>query len=654
MDIKNVAKNDPFQVIFILLSVVLTGITAYYNWQIAVIEAAVVLALAAILLIYNKISKNNLKKIAQISAQFLDYTKDNSLENFPFPTVVADHTGKIVWLNEIFEKEVMAGSNPANYDIEQFTSGYSLDEITANGSVAAEYNNIKYSVYFSKIAVGNRDFYMLYFIEDTYLKNTAQEYMLTRPAVLHAVLDNMDEVLQKFKDSEIAVINGELEKIIESWTAQFPCILRRIANGRFFIIAEERGLASMINKKFKILDEIRDFSYDGKTIGVTLSIGGGRGDTMSECDDAAKQSLDMALSRGGDQAAIRTNGNYEFFGGISSGIEKQTKTKTRIISAAIAQLIGESDNVLVMGHCFSDLDSIGAAVGVCSAARVLGKPANIVLYKEKSLAGSIITKLNNSGLGDLFLEPSEAIPKAGQNTMLVIVDTHRAEFLEYRPIYDIIDKIVVIDHHRKTVDYIDDAVIFYNEPGASSAAEMVTEILQYIVGNKPIGEAVANSLLAGIMLDTRNFVLRTGVRSFEAAAYLKGNGADTVAVKQLFANSMENYKQRNSVIGSSVTYKNCAIAVAPDSMENIRILASQVADELLNITGIKSSYVLFKDNGTINISARSMGEMNVQVIMEKLGGGGHQTMAAAQISVSMEAAVAGLKKELDLFFTDNS
>lgn len=270
------------------------------------------------------------------------------------------------------------------------------------------------------------------------------------------------------------------------------------------------------------------------------------------------------------------------------------------------------------------------------------------------MAEPLIKHLEDNGKGELFIEPEQAKSLINKKTLLVIVDTHRAQFLEYKPIYDAVQNVVVIDHHRKTVDYIDKAVIFYNEPIASSAAEMVTEILQYITVKSPIDSVTAEALLAGIMLDTRNFVLRTGVRSFEAAAYLRGRGANTVTVKRLFANSMENYKQRNNIIGNSTTYKNCALAIAPDNIENIRVVASQVADELLNIEGIKSSYVIFRTENSIDISARSMGEMNVQVIMEKLGGGGHQTMAATQLKdITMEEALSKLRDVLDDFFDEN-
>ncbi|MEG1244331.1 MAG: DHH family phosphoesterase, partial [Oscillospiraceae bacterium] len=624
---------------------------AYYNITIAIAQAILIVAIVIGAIISARVVSEKLKQTVKKTAQYLDFTQRESLEVFPFPIAVVEENGKIKWNNELFSARIIDDNFLQNDNIDQFIPGIQLNELSPLDSISTEYNGSKFTVFTSKIDFNNSELYCVYFVDDTVLKNKADEFELSRPTVLHIVFDNIEDISQNYKDSEVAVINGGLEKIIESWTSKFPCILRKIANGKFFIVAEERGLQSMIEERFKVLDEIRSFLYAEKAIGITLSIGAGRGNSMQECDDCARQSLEMAQSRGGDQVAIKTRGSYEFFGGVSGGIEKRTNTKTRIIASAIAELIESSENILVMGHCFSDLDSIGAAVGVCSAASAIGKPANIVLYREKTLADSLIKHLEENGMGELFIEPDEALKLVQKKTLLVVVDTHRADFLEDRKLYDAIDTVVVVDHHRKTVDYIDNAVIFYNEPAASSASEMITEILQYITAKNPLKQTPAEALLAGIMLDTRNFVLRTGVRSFEAAAYLRGRGADTVTVKQMFANSMDNYKLRNQIIGSSTTYKNCAISIAPDGIEDVRIVASQVADELLNITGIKSSYVLFRSNGNINISARSMGEMNVQIIMEKLGGGGHQTMAAAQLKGAvMEDALGKLRTSLDDFF----
>ncbi len=653
MKVKTFLNNYPLQVLSFILAVVFTAIMSHYNWQVAVAQVCFIALISIAGMVRTKLINEKLKRAVKKTANYLDFSQKSSLDGFPFPVIVAEDNGKILWCNDLFYKSVIEDKQLQSDNIEQFI-GASLAQLLSTDNYLIEYNGKKYTLYSNKITVKNNTTHMIYFVDDTSLKNIASEHELSRPAILHIVVDNLEELSQKYKDSEIAVINGGIEKIIESWTAKFPCIMRKISNGKFFIVVEERGLVKMIEERFKVLDEIRAYEYDEKIIGISLSIGASRGKTMLECDGFARQALDMAQSRGGDQVALKTDGNYEFFGGVSSGMEKRTKTKTRIISAALEELLKNSENVLVMGHCNSDLDCVGAAVGICSAAQSVGKSAKIVLYRKKTMAEPLIKHLEDNGKGELFIEPEQAKSLINKKTLLVIVDTHRAQFLEYKPIYDAVQNVVVIDHHRKTVDYIDKAVIFYNEPIASSAAEMVTEILQYITVKSPIDSVTAEALLAGIMLDTRNFVLRTGVRSFEAAAYLRGRGANTVTVKRLFANSMENYKQRNNIIGNSTTYKNCALAIAPDNIENIRVVASQVADELLNIEGIKSSYVIFRTENSIDISARSMGEMNVQVIMEKLGGGGHQTMAATQLKdITMEEALSKLRDVLDDFFDEN-
>ena len=304
-----------------------------------------------------------------------------------------------------------------------------------------------------------------------------------------------------------------------------------------------------------------------------------------------------------------------------------------------------------MGHRFADLDALGAAVGVWSAARFFKKPAYIVMSRGKSLAKALVGQLDEGGMRDFIIEPGDALQLLGKRTLLVVVDTHRPDFVEYPPLLEKVKTVIVIDHHRKTVNFIDNAVIFYHEPTASSASEMVTELLPYM-SNKPfIDKLQAEALLAGIMLDTRDFVLRTGVHTFEAAAYLRGRGADTVRVKQLFSNSMEDHQLRNAITSNFDTYRGCAIAIADIESEDVRIIASQAADEMLNISGIQSSYVLYRTEDIVNISARSMGAMNVQLIMEMLGGGGHQTMAAAQLSnISVSDAKVRLLQVIDQFY----
>ncbi len=369
---------------------------------------------------------------------------------------------------------------------------------------------------------------------------------------------------------------------------------------------------------------------------VTLSIGVGRDAASFElAESMARQALDMSLGRGGDQAAVRTKNGYDFFGGVAKGVEKRTKVKTRIVATALSELVESSSNVLIMGHQFADLDCLGAGLGFTARSQ-LGKNTRIVLHETKNLVGHLVQKLRAQGYEDAFVSPDSALSLIGKDTLLIIVDTHVPYFLESTEVYNRCKSVVVVDHHRKMVDHISNAVIFYHEPYASSTSEMVTELVQYLGENCRLGKLEAEALLAGVMLDTKSFVIKTGVRTFEAAAYLRRLGADTVEVRRLFASSMEEYQKRSKIVSSAEIYKGCAVAVSADEAENddIKLLAPQAADDLLNIDEVTASFVLYLYDGAVNISARSMGKMNVQLIMEAMGGGGHLTMAGAQIKTT--------------------
>ena len=359
----------------------------------------------------------------------------------------------------------------------------------------------------------------------------------------------------------------------------------------------------------------------------------------------------MALGRGGDQVAIKQGDSYEFFGGMSKGVEKRDKVRTRVIASTLSDHIKDSDYVFIMGHQFSDLDSVGASVGMWSAVtKGQERPASVVINREQSLAASLIESIDKSGNGGMFITPAQAENMLTDHSLLIIVDTHSPSFVESSSLYQKSKRVVVIDHHRMMVNHIEGAVVFYHEPYASSASEMVTELTQYL-GENALNRLEAEALLAGIMLDTKNFVLKTGVRTFEAAAYLRRKGADTVEVKRLFSDSIDTYKAKYQMVSGAEIFNSCAIASADENCADIRVASAQAADELLGIQGVNASFVMYPAGGGINISARSLGSVNVQVIMEALGGGGHQTMAGAQLSdVTMEEArekLVGLISDLD-------
>ena len=461
-------------------------------------------------------------------------------------------------------------------------------------------------------------------------------------------IDNLEELQRGARDSEKAEIVSAISKKIEDYANKLDCMYYKLGGDNYLLVTDEFYLSVAINERFELLKQVRSIDF-GERGYATLSIGVGHGsESVLECEDMARQSLDMALGRGGDQAAVKTDDDYEFFGGASSSTSKRTRVRTRIVASALKELIEGSDNILLMGHRFADLDSFGACFGMFSAISSLGKSAYIVVNREKSLCGQLIDYVERNGYADCVTTPEAAMSLVGDRTLLIICDTHRRNFLDCPELYDACQASVVIDHHRKTVDHIDDAVIFYHDPYASSACELVSELVQYI--QPKIGKIEAEALLSGIMLDTRNFVLHSGVRTFEASAFLRGCGAATVTVKGFFKSGFNVYKERAAIIADSHVYGDCAISRTDSADKDIRIAASQAADEMLGIDGVNASFVLFNAGDVINISARSFGAVNVQLIMETLGGGGHLTMAAAQLSdCTMDDAVRRLAAAIDKY-----
>ena len=584
----------------------------------------------------------------------LDAGQRHYLHDFPLPVVIVTGEREVVWYSESFREKVIPGDDLYGINLDRITKEKLPDLCGAEGREIC-CRDRWYRVYGISREENGETLITLYFVDITQLQREASLYQKTRPSVMLIMLDNYGEVMQHAKESEksriLGAIDSTLEDFISSMTTSF---IKRLDGDKFLVVAEEQHLERIIASRFKILDDIRSIQTDGN-LPVTLSIGVGRGEeTLAQSEASARQALDMVLGRGGDQAAIKNQTVYEFYGGVSKGVEKRTKVKTRIVANALSELIQNADRVLVMGHKFGDLDCVGASVGMAYAIRSIGKQADVVVDRDKTLANILIDMVTKEGCGNLFVDPSEALFSVTEDTLLIVCDTHTQNLVESQEIYNRCKTVVVIDHHRKMVNHIDNAVIFYHEPYASSASEMVTELIQYMGENCRINAVVAQALLSGIMLDTRNFVLRTGVRTFEAAAYLRRIGADTITVRKLFSNTLDSYQRRSRIVSGAQIYKKCAVAESDFSSEDMRIVAPQAADELLSIDGVDGSFVLYENNGEICISARSMGAINVQIIMEMLGGGGHHTMAAAQLKgTEMEKAKQLLLEAIDKYFRDH-
>ena len=605
--------------------------------------------------IYNM--KQDINNFLLRVGQTLTSVQEEELRTFPIPVFICADDGEILWCNPLAQEHILEGESSFGRSIHTILSGVNLPRRCPEDGYEVEYKGRHFAVYTAPMIHGDETLYTVYFFENTKLQRYSREYFESRPSIMIITVDNYEELQQGLQDNERTRIMGQIEYTVGKFISDNGGLMLKAERDRFVAVVEERHLRGIISSRFPILEEVHNLESESRAMQVTLSIGVGRdAPNLPESERLARQALDMALGRGGDQAAVRGTTGYEFFGGVSNGVEKNTKVKTRIVATALAELVNSSDNVIVMGHRLADLDCFGASVGMMRAVRLMGKEAFVAIRKEHNLVGSLYERLVQNGFEGLFLEPEEALQKVTKKTLLIICDTHVKHILESQELFDACKSVVVIDHHRKMVGHIANAVIFYHEPYASSASEMVTELVQYFGERLKLGRLEAEALMSGIMLDTKNFVLKTGVRTFEAAAYLRRMGADTVEVRKLFASTMEAYQRKTRLVADAEVYKGCAVACSNDKYaQDLQVTAAQAADELLNIKGVQASFLIFATESGVSFSARSMGQMNVQLIMEKLGGGGHHTMAGAQIAgISVAEGKKRLMAAIDEFFAENS
>lgn len=637
--------------IFILLLVMLfaEAAAAWFAGDYAPEICVGIAALGAVAVLVSLLGLNsNIGRIINGVSKGISTAQSKALNELKVPVMIATEYGEIVWYNPAFENSLSDAQMMVGKTLEKIFGSDFAASIAEDGQAHIAYGGGVFSVADSSVDAEGSPLRVYYFFDVTELTETAEKYERTRPVVALVAIDNIDEITKNARDSEIASFRSEIQRRIEKWFSSISGICRKLSGDRYMLVMEQGCFVKISAEGFSVLDSVRELKFGESS--ATLSIGVGLGaETLAECEDRAGQALDMALGRGGDQAVVKSSEtDYKFYGGVSGAIEKHNKVRARIISNTLKGLILSSSKVILMGHRFADLDSFGACLALSSAVTMLGRESFIVMDKQKTMAMSLLNRAEQLGCERSVISGSEALPLIDRQTLLIITDVHRPSFLDSPEVYDKCRNVVVIDHHRKAVDFINDAVIFYHETAVSSTCEMVTEMLQYMCP-KSVGQFEAEALLSGIMLDSRNFVLNTGVRTFEASAFLRNRGADPVTVKKLFAGSMESYKLRAEIVGSAAIYDgDCAIAVNSTVNSSTRIASAQAADELLGISGVLGSFVLCRYGSEINISARSLGGMNVQVIMEKLGGGGHRTMAACQMqSDSFEDAIMKLRNAID-------
>ena len=555
----------------------------------------------------------------------------------------------VLWYNAQFRTRLLNGQDALVNRVQKVLPGLDLQQCRKQEGQLLTLADGMWSVHSSTVPGDAESMTLLVLNEETALRKVEAEYKASRPGYLVFLVDGYDDVFGDMLDSERARLLEGINRTLEDMIGRGSGFLRRVASGRYIAVVEERQMEQFANRGYDVLDKIRALD---PSVNLSLSIGIGRGaKTLREAQDMAVQALDMAQGRGGDQAAEMTPDGFTFYGGVSHGVEKRSKVRSRIVADQLVKLIKEADHVVIMGHRMSDLDAIGSAEGVLRICKICDVPAVIAVRRDATLAGSLINALIAAGQEDDFIDPKGALPIISQRTLCIVVDTYQLGLVESREILEKCGKVAVIDHHRKGVGFIEKADLVCHEPYASSASELVTEFLQYVGDrdDKP-NRIEAEGLLSGIMLDTRDFTLHTGVRTFEAAAALRRYGAETEHVRQLFDVSMVEYTTKAMLVSEAQMYRGCAITVSGEVAPEARVAIAQAANDLLTIQNVEASFVAVQVGGGVNISARSLGAVNVQVIMEALGGGGHQTMAAAQLKhITPEAARSRIQTAIDQY-----
>ncbi len=623
---KRVWTVMPIYLIFVLVMLIMSFASFGYNKILFLFEIGISLVAFAVVLLMTIKFRQYVKNVVTDAVSSVDNMSQDYLESIKVATAVIGEHGEILMYNRDFKQIFFKGSEAVNDNISFYLKDNTIEYLSMMPTgVDTEFEGKKITAYASKVDNG----YMLSVIDNTYYKNIEREYLDTKKSVALVVFDNIDDFMS-YSEEEGTQAMIMVENLLSRWSLKHNCLYRKLSDSKYLIIFDDKVLCTQIEKKFRILDKVRQVSLGDNN--ATISIGIGRNcDDLTQSHANAKKALDMALGRGGDQVAILCDGEYEFFGGVSKGVSKTSKVRVRVVAQSVGNAILGADKVLIMGHKFSDLDCIGAATGIYSVVtKTFSKRAYVVTDVDKSMAKSLIDNLSAVNK-DMFISADRALSLATDKTLLVIVDTHSPDFIESPKLHAMCRKVVVVDHHRKMVNFISNTDVFFHEPSASSTSEMVTELVSYL-GGDGLSKIEAEALLSGIMLDTKNFVINTGVRTFEAAAFLRKKGADTVNVRNMFASSIDTYMDKYKVVSKAEVINNCAVSTIDEVVKNSRLLSAQAADEMLTIRDVYASFVISRiDSKTVNISARSYGKINVQLVMEKLGGGGHQNMAAVQL-----------------------
>ena len=577
----------------------------------------------------------------------------------PFPmALIKIGTSEILWSNESFQNITGLGNTVFEKKVHEIFPGFTTTWL-AEGKMEqpgeVHYAGRRYRVMGTLIRSDTTQqpvlLAMTFWLDYTEYLNIRDEYVRSRPIIATILIDNYDELTSNLSDSAVSSLNAELNSRISQWCDRFDGLLRKLERNRFLYLFEAGSLQAMLDDKFSLLDSIRSV-VSPRGISATVSIGVGKdAASFTELFDFSSLAIEMSLSRGGDQAVVKDNYTFTFYGGKTKETERRTKVKSRVMASSLKELVRQSSEIFITGHANPDLDAIGAAAGVACICRKFGARAHIVTDVQRTMAGALIQELTATPEYEgIFTSEQDAMLLANNRSLLIVVDTNRPDQVEAKALLASISRVAVIDHHRRAADYIEHVALNLHEPYASSASELVAELLQYSVEPQDILPVEANALLSGLVLDTKNFSVRTGSRTFEAAAFLRRCGADPVQVKQLFQNDLPSTLARYHILQAARLYRSeIAIAALDEPAE--RANASRAADELLNISGIKTSFVLYPQDDRVFISARSIGDANVQMILEPLGGGGNAATAGAQISgKSVHEVLSDLVASIDRYY----
>ena len=645
--------------IFSLCLVLFTLAAIPFDVRLAIGEGV---AAVAFFLLGRRRSKATQQSLRQYIQRFyggMDSARSSNMLFTPLPMMVFDlATEDILWSSESFLQLTEQREGIFDAHLETVFPNISFHWLLEGKTEAPEtvvWNHRTYRVFggVSHPEGGQSALATTYWMDVTDTEEMRRTLELTRPVVAILMVDNYEDLMKATPEGKRSAVRAMLEEKLSQWSAGAEGMMLKYDRDRYLFVFEEKSFSDFAAKRFDVLDAVREV-VAGEGVAATLSIGVGRdADSFEALFKNASVALEMALSRGGDQAVVKDKLNFEFYGGRSKATEKRTKVKSRVMANALAELIDEAKQVYVMGHSYADMDALGAAAGVCAIVRKRGKKCRIVIDTENNAAHPVLRRLQAlPEYQGAFLSGDDAFLRVQPETLLVVVDTNRPGSVESEPLLDACNRVAVIDHHRRGSSYIDKMALNYHEPYASSASELVTELLQYLIEPGDLLKAESEALLAGIVLDTKNFTNRTGGRTFEAAAYLRRAGADTADVQRMFQSDLQSMISRYDIIRRAELYHG-DIAIAALDQECDRVIAAKAADEMLTLQGVRASFVLYQKDDGIYISARSLGEINVQVLVETLGGGGNSTTAGGQCSgMTVAEAKATLLRAIDKYFEE--